>query len=83
MVFEAVLAQIPIWYEVKLVLVAWLVLPQFRGAALIYERFVREPLRKSNEFGVVEKDNLTNNNIKNKNSDFITSMKGQEKQEAY
>lgn len=26
--------------------VAWLVLPQFRGAAFIYEKFVREQLRK-------------------------------------
>lgn len=26
---------IPMWYELKLVLVAWLVLPQFRGVAFI------------------------------------------------
>ncbi|XP_028125169.1 uncharacterized protein LOC114322107 [Camellia sinensis] len=37
---------IPIWYDIKLAFVAWLVLPQFRGAAVIYERFVREKLRK-------------------------------------
>lgn len=30
----------------KLALVAWLVLPQFRGAAFIYERFVRENIKK-------------------------------------
>lgn len=29
-----------------MVLVAWLVLPQFRGASFIYEKFVREQLRK-------------------------------------
>lgn len=38
--------RIPIWYDVKVALVAWLVLPQFRGASLIYDRFVREQLRK-------------------------------------
>ncbi|PPR89781.1 hypothetical protein GOBAR_AA30910 [Gossypium barbadense] len=37
MVFQSVLEWIPIWYSVKLVLMAWLVLPQFRGAAFIYE----------------------------------------------
>lgn len=30
----------------KLVAVAWLVLPQFNGAAFLYERFVREQIRK-------------------------------------
>lgn len=29
-----------------MVAVAWLVLPQFRGAAFIYDKFVREQLRK-------------------------------------
>lgn len=38
--------RIPIWYTVKLLLVSWLVLPQFRGAAFIYEKFVREKIRK-------------------------------------
>lgn len=38
--------RIPIWYEIKVLLVAWLVLPQFRGAAFIYDKFVREQLRK-------------------------------------
>ncbi|KAG4983139.1 hypothetical protein JHK87_027888 [Glycine soja] len=37
---------IPIWYDVKLLTVAWLVLPQFAGAAYLYERFVREHIRK-------------------------------------
>ena len=39
-------SRIPIWYSVKLLFMAWLVLPQFRGAAFIYERFVREQLKK-------------------------------------
>jgi len=38
--------RIPIWYTIKLMLVAWLVLPQFRGAAFIYEKIVREKIRK-------------------------------------
>lgn len=38
--------RIPIWYSMKLVLAAWLVLPQFKGAAFIYERFVREHIKK-------------------------------------
>ncbi|CAH9088341.1 unnamed protein product [Cuscuta epithymum] len=42
MVFRPILEWIPIWYDVKLVLVAWMVLPYFRGAAFIYDRVVRE-----------------------------------------
>ncbi|CAH2070472.1 unnamed protein product, partial [Thlaspi arvense] len=42
---------IPIWYTVKLVFVAWLVLPQFRGAAFIYNKFVREQIGK---YGIVK-----------------------------
>ncbi|XP_021775828.1 HVA22-like protein e isoform X1 [Chenopodium quinoa] len=46
MVLEPLLEWIPIWYTVKLLLVVWLVLPQFRGAAFIYQKFVRENIRK-------------------------------------
>ncbi|XP_010249084.1 PREDICTED: protein HVA22-like isoform X2 [Nelumbo nucifera] len=46
MVFQTILAWMPIWYDMKLLLVLWLVLPQFRGATFIYERFVREQLSK-------------------------------------
>uniref|UniRef100_A0A8R7UJE5 HVA22-like protein n=1 Tax=Triticum urartu TaxID=4572 RepID=A0A8R7UJE5_TRIUA len=46
MAAEQVLYWIPLWYEVKLLFVAWLVLPQFRGASFIYEKFVREQIRK-------------------------------------
>jgi len=31
---------------VKLLFVAWLVLPQFKGASFIYEKLVRDQLRK-------------------------------------
>uniref|UniRef100_A0A453KYI5 HVA22-like protein n=1 Tax=Aegilops tauschii subsp. strangulata TaxID=200361 RepID=A0A453KYI5_AEGTS len=46
MAAEQVLYWIPLWYELKLLFVAWLVLPQFRGASFIYEKFVREQIRK-------------------------------------
>ncbi|XP_054807775.1 HVA22-like protein e [Prosopis cineraria] len=46
MVLQSILEWIPIWYDVKLVVVAWLVLPQFNGAAFLYERFVREQIRR-------------------------------------
>jgi receptor expression-enhancing protein 5/6 len=35
-----------VWYPVKLLFVAWLALPQFKGASFIYEKFVRDQLRK-------------------------------------
>ncbi|XP_052176138.1 HVA22-like protein e [Diospyros lotus] len=46
MLFQSILEWLPIWYDVKLAFVAWLVLPQFKGAAFIYERFVREKIKK-------------------------------------
>ncbi|KAE9587442.1 hypothetical protein Lalb_Chr23g0273661 [Lupinus albus] len=46
MVLQPILKWIPIWYDVKLLMVAWLVLPQFKGASYLYERFVREYIRK-------------------------------------
>ncbi|RZC25376.1 HVA22-like protein d [Glycine soja] len=39
MILQPILEWIPIWYNVKLLTVAWLVLPQFAGAAYLYERF--------------------------------------------
>ncbi|KAH0450508.1 hypothetical protein IEQ34_021200 [Dendrobium chrysotoxum] len=45
MVAEPLLSWIPIWYTVKLIFVTWLVLPQLRGSAFIYNKFVREQLR--------------------------------------
>lgn len=38
--------RVPIWYVVKVAFVAWLVLPQFKGATFIYEKFVREQLMR-------------------------------------
>ncbi|XP_010026286.2 HVA22-like protein e [Eucalyptus grandis] len=46
MAIQPLFEWIPIWYDVKLILVAWLVLPQFQGAAFLYERLVREHILK-------------------------------------
>ncbi|KAL3747997.1 hypothetical protein ACJRO7_009256 [Eucalyptus globulus] len=46
MLLERLLERIPIWYDVKLILIAWLVLPPFNGAAFLYDTFVGKPLRK-------------------------------------
>ncbi|XP_057423586.1 HVA22-like protein e [Lotus japonicus] len=46
MVLQPALEWIPIWYEVKLLLAAWLVLPQFKGAAYLYGKLVRENIRR-------------------------------------
>ncbi|EMS66790.1 hypothetical protein TRIUR3_12381 [Triticum urartu] len=37
MVLESLIYWIPIWYELKLLFLAWLALPNFRGAAFIYD----------------------------------------------
>jgi receptor expression-enhancing protein 5/6 len=39
---ERVLYWIPFWYALKLVAISWLVLPQFHGAAFIYENYVKK-----------------------------------------
>lgn len=68
------LCRIPIWYDMKLALVAWLVLPQFRGAAFIYEKFVREKVIK--KYGPAHlKRSSPNGKGKNKFVDFITPKK--------
>ncbi|XP_078441278.1 HVA22-like protein e [Wolffia australiana] len=46
MVAEPILHWVPMWYHVKLAFTTWLVLPQFRGAAFVYERIVREQIHK-------------------------------------
>ncbi|KAJ7957216.1 HVA22-like protein [Quillaja saponaria] len=89
MVLQPVLEWIPIWYDVKLLFVAWLVLPQFKGAAFLYDRFVRQHIKR---LGVPRHEQLQHKSKspngnggkgkgKNKFVDFIKPKKGE--QEAY
>ncbi len=80
MLLQPLLEWIPIWYDVKLGLVAWLALPQFRGAAFIYEKIVREKLIKKYYYGKYEYSTARkspNGKAKNKFVDFITNKKGE------
>ncbi|KAL4634512.1 hypothetical protein ACB092_04G204900 [Castanea dentata] len=82
MVLQPALEWLPIWYDVKLMFVAWLVLPQFKGAAFLYDRYVREQIRKYR--GVRDQTHHkspTVNKGKQKFADFITPKKGEH--EAY
>ncbi|KAL8464286.1 hypothetical protein ACS0TY_033982 [Phlomoides rotata] len=77
MLLWSILEWVAIWYDLKLAFVAWLVLPQFRGAAFIYEKFVREKIiRKYGGPGL-----QIGGKDKNKFVDFVTDKKGE--QEAY
>ncbi|XP_020275477.1 HVA22-like protein e [Asparagus officinalis] len=87
MVLEPILRWVPIWYEMKVLLVAWLVLPQFRGAAFIYDKFVRKQLRK---YGVLSESSSSSSSSsppsksksksKNKYLGLVTSKKGEQEE---
>ncbi|OIT31493.1 PREDICTED: HVA22-like protein e [Nicotiana attenuata] len=79
MLLQPILDWIPIWYDVKLIGVAWLVLPQFRGATFIYETYVREKLIK--KYGESHQYKSPEVKAKKKSVHFITPMKGED--EAY
>ncbi|KAK2662335.1 hypothetical protein Ddye_000909 [Dipteronia dyeriana] len=83
MVLQPILEWIPIWYTAKLVLMTWLVLPQFRGAAFIYEKFVRQHIVKYRGGKGHDHKPLTGNGNKGKGKfvDFIIPKKGEH--EAY
>ncbi|KAF7124654.1 hypothetical protein RHSIM_Rhsim12G0176700 [Rhododendron simsii] len=51
MLLEPILQWIPIWHDIKLVYMVWLALPQFRGAAFMYDRFVRKNIKKYGVLG--------------------------------
>lgn len=77
MLLQPLLEWIPIWYDMKLAFVAWLVLPQFRGAAFLYEKFVREKVIKKYGGPHLQKSPNANNKFVN----FVSTKKGE--QEAY
>nr|GME16673.1 HVA22-like protein E [Ipomoea batatas] len=81
MLLEPMLQWIPIWYDVKLLFVAWLVLPQFRGAAFIYDKLVREKLIKRYGAGFLQQQQQKSPNGKAKTKtkfvDFITPKKSE------
>lgn len=71
-------SRIPIWYELKLLFMAWLVLPNFRGAAFIYNKFVREQVKKHNGIlAATDADGVSNNVSADK--DKITLISPKEK----
>ncbi|CAM8878346.1 unnamed protein product [Rhodiola kirilowii] len=78
MVLQPILEWIPIWYTVKLIFVAWLVLPQFKGAAFMYDRYVRHHLKT---YGLIDgthhKSSNATSNSKTKFADFMTNKKGE------
>ncbi|XP_044501893.1 HVA22-like protein e [Mangifera indica] len=79
MLLQSVLEWIPIWYTVKLLFTVWLVLPQFRGAAFIYDRFVRQQIKQYTE-GKVQQDHKPpecKGKGKKKSVDFIVPKKGE------
>ncbi|KAK3016423.1 hypothetical protein RJ639_006190 [Escallonia herrerae] len=59
--YNLLFVRIPVWYDVKLAFVAWLVLPQYKGGAFIYEKFVREKIMK--KFGGIDRHNKSPNNL--------------------
>ncbi|KAL6011647.1 hypothetical protein ACLOJK_002095 [Asimina triloba] len=68
--------RIPIWYTVKVVFVAWLVLPQFKGAAFLYETYVRQQLKRY--IGRMGKDHLKHEG-KNKEEFRVDRIRWREK----
>ncbi|KAJ1685545.1 hypothetical protein LUZ63_016935 [Rhynchospora breviuscula] len=73
MVLESLIYWIPIWYDLKLLFVAWLVLPYFRGAAFVYDKFVREQLRKFNGTGTTEGSKSKTSSTSPKDKDKLKS----------
>ncbi|KAI6682708.1 hypothetical protein NL676_028621 [Syzygium grande] len=82
MLLQPLFEWVPIWYDVKLILAAWLVLPQFKGAAFLYERLVRERILKRHPKSFSPTSSPKGKpKSKTKLVDFITHKKGEH--EAY
>ncbi|RLM59018.1 hypothetical protein C2845_PM18G07230 [Panicum miliaceum] len=76
MVLHSLICWIPIWYELKLLFTAWLVLPNFRGAAFIYNKFVREHVKKHNVIRAAsDPGNVSNNPRPDEDKIISTSPK--------
>ncbi|CAI9113131.1 OLC1v1013674C1 [Oldenlandia corymbosa var. corymbosa] len=75
--FQPILEWIPIWYDVKLAFILWLVLPQFRGAAFIYEKFVRDKIIK--RYGVISQHVQSVSNSSKKSSSPDSKSKSKNK----
>ncbi|PUZ44833.1 hypothetical protein GQ55_8G161700 [Panicum hallii var. hallii] len=77
MVLHSLICWIPIWYELKLLFTAWLVLPNFRGAVFIYNKFVREHVKKHNVIRAAsDPGNVSNNARPDEDKIISTSPKG-------
>nr|CAB3489831.1 unnamed protein product [Digitaria exilis] len=75
MVLQSLIYWIPLWYELKLLFMAWLVLPNFRGAAFIYNKFVREQVKKHNGLLAVGVGSVSTNNSADEHKPSSTSPK--------
>jgi receptor expression-enhancing protein 5/6 len=71
--------RIPVWYELKLLFMAWLVLPNFRGAAFIYNKFVREQVKKHISIQAAGAGSTSNNNVTANKDKKIVSTSPKEK----
>lgn len=77
---DVITSRIPIWYDVKLVFMAWLVLPQFKGAAFLYDKYVRQKLIQRRQDGAAQDKSTSagaasNGRPRNKTVKFISPKK--------
>ncbi|KAG2562027.1 hypothetical protein PVAP13_8KG344700 [Panicum virgatum] len=79
MVLQSLISWIPNWYELKLLFIAWLVLPNFRGAAFMYNQFVREQVKKHNAILVASDPGSVSNNDRADEDDKIITTSPKEK----
>ena len=53
---DSLLAWLPFYYEAKTLFILWLVLPKYKGAKIIYEKFLDRQLRQYVHGGCTEID---------------------------